>query len=268
MAYQSAVNVLLRAVGQFAPTTAGLDFRITGRLHRVVPRHCMKPWQSGNGFLMGPATSNAGYISGTNERRFLDTVARYITRSGLIVNVGANIGYSSLYLAKATERAGIDCRFLALEPVPGTFAMLEENIALNPFAIEAVCAAAGDRDTTSLIFSTGDGDGSATLDQAASTWRSGTEISVRRLDGILAARPADENVVGIFIDVEGFGGAVLRGAVETLARSRPFIACEIHNRNEQREIAEQLEPLGYGLSSVSSSLWGTHQIWTTTRLPL
>jgi FkbM family methyltransferase len=264
--HQAVVNAGLRAAGRLLPTSRGLEFKVIGRLHRLLPRQCSRPWIAGNGFLMDADTSNASYISGVNERRYLDHVAQYIGHAGVVVNVGANTGYTSLYLAAAAANAGKHCQFLALEPEPGTFQMLQRNIALNAFRIEALCLAGGDADTIATFYSTGSGDGAASLDRRLGADCLEWDVPVQRLDAIFADR-AEPPVIGFVIDVEGHGGAAMRGSTTTLGSTRPFVAAEIHSDRELDEIEAVLRPLGYQQAECLDGVWGSHRIWVVSAAP-
>lgn len=249
----------LRAAGNVLPSAGGIDFRVMGKLHRMVPRSMRAPWTAGNGFKMGAATNNAAYISGVNERRWLDCVAGYLPPAGLVLNIGANTGYTALYLAKAAARRHLACKFMAMEPEPGTFQLLRENIQLNALPIEGVEAAAGDVEGTATIFSVGAGDGAASLDGRGGGDRKGIEIRVRRVDDVVAKAGA---VTGLVVDVEGFGGGALRGAALTLKRYKPFVASEMHSEQELQEMEAVLLPLGYKQRRVLKGIWGEHRMWT------
>ena len=64
-------------------------------------------------------------------------------RSFVFVDIGANVGLFSLFVA---AKAGPAARILAIEPEPGNFARLAFNIASNPpLPIEPVAVALGDQ---------------------------------------------------------------------------------------------------------------------------
>ena len=61
----------LRLLGRILPSIYGIDYRIIGRFHRKSGGFSDRPIPCGNGFLMVGQTSNAGYVSGINERQVL-----------------------------------------------------------------------------------------------------------------------------------------------------------------------------------------------------
>jgi FkbM family methyltransferase len=138
------------------------------------------------------------------------------------IDVGANLGYFSAAMAQAVGPLG---RVVAFEPVPATYARLSQLAALNGFVQLstfplALGADAGDatihwdpRVAGSASLHTGQGERVA--------------VRVRPLDALVAegSVPAPRLVK---IDVEGHELAVLRGARETIARSRPAIIFELN----------------------------------------
>ena len=73
----------------------------------------------------------------------LDSLRRRIKPGFAFVDVGANIGAYSLFVA---AKAGPDARILAVEPIPEIFDRLTYNISQNPFGtIKAVACAVADK---------------------------------------------------------------------------------------------------------------------------
>jgi FkbM family methyltransferase len=72
-------------------------------------------------------------------------IERRLHPGDVFVDVGANMGYTSLLAARAVGPGGA---VVAFEPAPETFAKLTGNLALNPSAnVRAVQAAVGARET-------------------------------------------------------------------------------------------------------------------------
>lgn len=172
------------------------------------------------------------------EEDLLEAI-RKLQRGGVFVDVGAGYGNHTIFFA-------VECcadQVIAVEPYPGNFAVLEQNIRHNDLD-GAVTA------HNALIHPTWR---SATLSppergELPETWcysaqpvlteHGGTDCVA--LDDILAG----VNVDVIKIDVEDASPAVLRTASATLARCRPLVAIEAEP-SEEDEIAEILTPLGY-----------------------
>jgi len=76
-------------------------------------------------------TSHKTYVFGTHEPHIMQTIKDVVQPGWTAVDVGANIGYSTLLLASCVAPNG---RVLAFEPLAQNFTMLQENIALNHHA--------------------------------------------------------------------------------------------------------------------------------------
>jgi len=128
---------------------------------------------------------------------------RALRAGDLFVDVGANVGTYAIWTAE------LGAEVIALEPAPDTFALLEENIALNGYPVTAMRAAAGDHCGWARF--------TAGLDTGNSLSRDGQIVTrLVTVDSLIGSRP----VAGMKIDVEGFEIDVLRGAARALAGHR------------------------------------------------
>lgn len=159
------------------------------------------------------------FFSGSFEPHAERTIARHLGPGMTAIDVGANIGYHALKMARCVGPKG---RVLAIEPAARAVARLQRNLALNSFSnVEVVVAASGDRDVDS-----------AELLVQSSYPLSGHGGSQRelvrlvRLDTLVGERQLAR--VGLIkIDVDGQEGRVLRGARSTLERFRPVLFFEL-----------------------------------------
>lgn len=138
-------------------------------------------------------------------------------REGVMIDVGANLGYFSLLMAAIRP----ECEVYAFEPSPSTYDRLRENLDMNrKKSVEAFCLALGNSDgklsfvndvtspTTNRLVNAGDSSGLPVI-----------EVDVRTLDQFLEERSV-QNVSFLKIDVEGFEGGVLNGAGNALREKR------------------------------------------------
>lgn len=159
--------------------------------------------------------------------RFLE---QYVRPDSIFVDVGANIGYHTLYMASH----GDDVRCVAFEPHPENYRSLVENTALNDFDhVEAYDFAIGEK--------TGEMDFYFHSHKAYNRGLSGTRlsggaqqnefirglVSVKPLDGTLNAEDLGKVSV-LKIDTQGYEFEVLSGAKKLIQTSRPVIAFEHH----------------------------------------
>lgn len=163
---------------------------------------------------------------------------RRVLRPGcLFVDVGANVGTYSVW---AAERGA---EVIALEPAADTFMLLQENIALNGYAVQAIRAAAGASCGTAA-FTSGQDAGNR-LDPAGST-----QIRLLTVDSLIGDRVID----GMKVDVEGFELEVLRGCRRALAEQRIRLmqlewnaASQFALGVDRQPVADLLASCGYGL---------------------
>jgi FkbM family methyltransferase len=190
-----------------------------------------------------------------NEDKVIEHIAKTLVgRSGLFVDVGANIGVFSLSLGCLP---GI--RVLAIEPEPINFRRLQKNIKLNPAAhVRPLNVAISDGDDRQLEFTIpyGDNRGLPFIGRYKEapffTWE--TSVVTKKLDTLLAAQP-DGVLCGFKIDVEGHELEVLEGFMATLQRSHACaglieIHCHIRPVNPV-EIQKLIEQAGFRVQELT-----------------
>ncbi len=126
-------------------------------------------------------------------------------RSGTLVDLGANIGMVSVYLA---NRHRFD-RILAVEPDPGNAALARRNLAQNGIRGEVLQAAVGGSDGFALF---SEDARTSTLGRIAGT---GTPVRLISMPTLLERLPPDAYIDVLKIDVEGSEAAIF--AAEDLA---------------------------------------------------
>lgn len=245
----------LRLLGAILPSFRGIDYRVIGRFHKV-GGYSDRPIVCGNGFLMDGITSNAGYVSGVNERPLLKLLGGMIGDKSVVYNIGANIGYTALWLAKHAQAKGKTVSIVAFEPEPENFALLSENVALNnDLDIRCEQLAIGSADGVIRMVSNGGGDGAAHVSEDGEL-----QVKSLTLDSFIAGKgPAPD---WIFMDVEGFAGECLKGAQGLLASKRPRIALEVHSAQEDDGVRHCLKGHGYEKSATQENIWGRFDVWT------
>jgi len=157
----------------------------------------------------------------------------------VVIDVGANIGGITIPLA---QKIGPEGYMVAFEPQQYIYYMLCGNIAVNDLTNTA-CFQRLVSDVSGQVLNVpvfdfekegnfGDNGGSEKED--------GLPVSTCTLDSLNLSKPKL-----IKIDVQGNQFKVLKGAIETIRRSKPFIYVEAESREESDEIVDFLEPLGY-----------------------
>ena len=164
---------------------------------------------------------------GTYEPELREIFRAVLPAGGVAVDVGANVGWHTLLLARLVGDGG---RVLAAEPNPSVRARLQENLNLNRFRhVEVVPYALADAEgAAEFLAPDGNAVGAGDGRMVAATEIGEHQIirvETRRLDTILLAMRL-ERLDLIKIDVEGFEWPVLKGAEQMIARFRPHIVFE------------------------------------------
>ena len=159
-----------------------------------------------------------------------DALATNLPEGGVLLDVGAHIGFFSM---KGALKVGKSGRVVAFEPNPETLKTLRENVRVNDFQnVVVVPVACTDREQTLTLFASpimNSGASSLARDNADITFEQAPhEYTVR-------GRPIDDvvrelkltRVDAIKMDIEGAEVIALRGAMETLKRFHPKIVVEV-----------------------------------------
>lgn len=150
-----------------------------------------------------------------------------IRNASVILDIGANIGTTSLYFASMNQQAQI----LAFEPHPQTFARAKENVELNLFKnIDLVNIGLGEKKEKVKLYEVNvNNPGMNRILQVEKDYPFKL-IAVEKLDDFLQ----DKNIAEvnlIKLDVEGFEISVLKGAEKTIRANKPLLFIELDDDN-------------------------------------
>jgi FkbM family methyltransferase len=163
--------------------------------------------------------------------------AQIVTPNSLVIDVGANIGAHTLFLAQAVGPRGF---VVAIEPQRAVYQLLCTNLALNEVGnVRAIHAAAGQAQGQAHIpvydyAKPGNFGGVELTDEG------GELVEVMSIDSLQL--PACQLLK---IDVEGQEHAVIAGATETIARFKPVLYVENDRRQQSPALIRQILDLGY-----------------------
>jgi len=212
------------------------------------PRKIVRGLASGYRICVSP-TDHLGYLLGTTEPHLQRIIREYVALRDTVYDIGANIGYVSLALAKSVGPSG---QVIAFEPIPKNIQRFRENIAINgltnvrllEFAAsdqrgEAVIRIAGNLSTASLVWHRHDPSAAQLT------------ISTVRIDELVESGSLTYPKF-VKIDVEGAEGSVLKGMQRTVAAAKPilFIECSEAGRETTWTL---LRDLGYQCQSAITS---------------
>ena len=143
----------------------------------------------------------------------------------LIVDCGANVGYSSAYFLSCFPR----CEVIALEPDPGNFALLQQN--LRPYGRRATAVRAGVwSHATRLALVKQPYRGGGAWTRQVEECAPGEPESIEGIDiGSLLARSGHERISLLKVDIEGAEAVVFARNCESWLRCVDAIAIELHD---------------------------------------
>lgn len=155
--------------------------------------------------------------------RLAKAVEPYVRRDGIVVDVGANIGYFTKLLGETLNLTGTVHLF---EPVPNLAALCRVTVDALPFQTHVHEYGLGARDDEIEIFTDINGNlGWNTIIAERATGMTASKIQVRKfVPEMIEGPPAF-----IKIDVEGAESTVLEGMLDALTawNPRPPVLCEI-----------------------------------------
>lgn len=156
-----------------------------------------------------------------------NSVLNDITSAKVILDIGANIGNSSLFYTSINPNAYI----LAFEPHPNTYKLAEENLKLNKFPnIHLLNIGLSEKKESLKLYEVNDNNPGMNRILTESNDFPFKTIDVDRLDTVCQQRKIDK-IDFIKIDVEGFEYSVLSGGMEVIERSKPVLFIEIDDNN-------------------------------------
>ncbi len=195
---------------------------------------------------LNPRTGQA-YARGEAELVVQNFLASKLKAGDVFYDLGANIGLFSLIAARIVSPAG---RVFSFEPDPQNALRLRRNLEQNGFSNATVVESGVWSSTTDLSFAVAP---ESSPDRGVGTFMPGDaaaqnlSIHVVSLDDFTRTAPVP---TAIKCDVEGAELEVLKGARNVLAKSRPWILCEMHSPENDRDGRKFLAELGYSITEI------------------
>jgi len=188
------------------------------------------------------------YWLGTYEPELQDAIADYVQPGMVVYDVGANIGYISLMLARKT---GLNGRVFSFEALPANLERLRANLALNEFAsVVAVVPAAVIETSRPVRFLVGPSGGMGKAEGSAGRqevdYPEAFETMGISLDDFVfkSGNPAPDVVK---MDIEGGEVLALPGMRRLLMEKQPLVFIELHGEQAARAAWDLLLPMDYRL---------------------
>lgn len=153
---------------------------------------------------------------------------------GVMIDVGANIGNHTIFLAKYCAT-----KVMAFEPFPDTFKLLDKNITDNGLQFHVIASNYGLSDNYESVFMKSV-NGNAGMNKVDS--EGDAPVQLIAFDLIL---DLDEPITLIKLDCEGYEEKALLGMIETVKKYKPALFIECQTEKELIDISKILIPLGY-----------------------
>jgi FkbM family methyltransferase len=192
-----------------------------------------------------PGTTDAVVVREVMEENVYRLQPDMLRDSGVVIDVGANVGAFSLLAVRMGAR-----RVVAVEPSQDNCAQLTRNLQAAGAAAEVVRAALGEREGTAEVVAA----------ESAGMWTrprrkgAGETVDVLTLDGLIARTGIEEADV-LKVDAEGAEHEIFAGASsEALARIR-HIVVEFHGL----PMLHRHVPTG-SLGALVEKLAATHEV--------
>jgi FkbM family methyltransferase len=170
----------------------------------------------------------------------VDIFRQLVQPGATILEIGANLGTHTVFLAKAAGPGGT---LHAFEPQRIIFQILCANVALNALTNvhahhAAVGREAGMITVPRVDYAAGGNFGGISMEN----WKEGESVPLLAVDSLGLTR-CDL----IKIDVEGMEGEVIAGAVRTIRQFRPLLYVENDREEKSAALIQQIMDLDYRL---------------------
>lgn len=199
-------------------------------------------------YMQYQPSNNLDLQLGLHEPNTFELLRQVIKPGMIVVDIGANHGYFSVFLDKLVAPDGL---VYAFEPIPTTFATLQETLRINETKhVIAHCQAVSNSDgpvtmhlSRTHYMASLDGD-----------WAGGETIEVQaiQLDTFFEDKPQGPDFIKL--DIEGGGAFALPGMRQVVAQYQPTLLLESHTAAEDLAIGAILAQNDYVVYRVGSNV--------------
>ncbi len=200
------------------------------------------------------------YWLGTYEPELQSAVAELVRPGMVAYDVGANIGYISLLLARAVQTDG---RVFAFEALPANLERLRLNLALNGLQTRVQVVAAAVTDHSGLVqFLVGPSGGMGKAAGSAGRqagYKQAITVTGLALDDFVVAQGNPHPQV-VKMDIEGGEVLALPGMRRLLKEVHPLVLLELHGPEAARVAWDALSEAGYRICRMESGYPAVHSL--------
>lgn len=192
------------------------------------------------------------YWLGTFEPALQAGIADLVKPGMVAYDVGANIGYITLLLAREVGKNG---RVYSFEALPQNLERLEENVRLNELQdrVEIIAGAVAGQ-SGPLRFWVGPSGGMGKAEGSAGrqsvNYRDSIQVEGYSLDDFVYHRNHQQPTV-VKMDIEGGEVLALPGMRQVLALARPIVLLEVHGPQAAQVAWQELKSADYRLCELA-----------------
>lgn len=187
---------------------------------------------------------------GTYEPELEQALINHVKPGMVAYDVGANIGYVTMWLSKFVGLAG---KVYCFEPLPANAKRIRANIALNQLANVVLFEAAVIDREKPVIFhehdSVGMGKAEGSAGRTDQDYKNSFEVRGLCLDDLVYSEGIPAPSI-IKIDIEGGEVLALPGMLRLLREEKPILMMELHGPESERVTWDLLTGNGYSLYSM------------------
>jgi FkbM family methyltransferase len=194
--------------------------------------------------------SEKDYWLGTYEIDLQELICKKVENGWIAYDIGANIGFFSLLLAKLVGSSG---QIFAFEPHPENVSRLLSNMKLNEIGSRVNVFSGGVLDTSRKIrFQIGPSNAMGKVEGSLGrTDLSGESIVINGIsldDFVFRDKNPPPNLIKM--DIEGGEVLAVRGMKRILSEVRPLLFIEIHGQKAAQAVWEPLNEAGYRMNKL------------------
>jgi FkbM family methyltransferase len=193
---------------------------------------------------------NLDMVFGFHEPNTFEVFNIFIKEGMVVADIGANVGYFSKFLGRKVGETG---SVHAFEPIPGTFNMLKDTIAINKIRNVTLVNKAVSSSNGVVTMYLSNTHYMASLDVNWATTEGGaTEVPTITLDSYFEALGKYPDFIKM--DIEGGGTFALKGMQNCIRNNEPVLLLESHTPAEDKAIGEALSLIPYDVYRVGSTI--------------
>lgn len=195
-----------------------------------------------------------------SEKDSSQELMKYLGDSKVIIDIGGNIGQTSLEINRDRRLRYDDYKIISFEPYPETYSKFINNLKLNAGVQNIIVENVGLGEAESEISmfqdcSTNSGGNRVAYDLSKNTVGLRT-VKITTLDKYLKFNGI-EKVDFIKVDVEGYEFAALKGAIHTLKMHKPKLYIELDDHNLKKQGSSSFELISF-LKSLNYNIKDVH----------